>query len=131
MTTSYDPLNTHSYDGKININLLSDIVSIKGLTLEQKRERGVELLEVGKKFNQMAYSFLERIILSMGTSDNIDITNGIVADDLICLCWSYRENNEFMNILETQLIDMRTGFCPQGRTHRLFQSILPFTDGKR
>lgn len=125
-----DPLNTHTYDGKINIGELPDISTVKQLPIEQKKQRGNELLFAASngvhRLHPTATHNLNQIISQMGTPSNIDMTNGLIADDLICICWIYRENKEFMSALETQLIDMSTGFCPQGRTHRLFQILLAF-----
>ena len=123
-----DPLNTHTYDGNLSVNHLPDLIFVKELSLDQKRYRGLELINAAKiiPISHQALSFLENIVYSMGTAANIDNTNGLIADDLICMCWIYRENSEFISVLETQLIDMATGFCPQGRTHRLFQTLLAF-----
>lgn len=123
-----DPLNTHNYDGKLHITDLPQLLVIKELPLDQKRQRGLELLEAAKvkKINKRAISYLRKIISSMGSTSNIDSTNKLVADDLICLCWEHKDNPIFLSNLEDQLIDMRTGFCPQGRTHRLFQILLAF-----
>jgi hypothetical protein len=129
MTNNIDPLNTHTYDGKIDINQLPDLITIRQLTLDQKKERGVELLIAASNIlgiNPIAIYHLKGIIESMGTLLNIDMTNGLFADDLICICWVYRYNSEFMAELETQLMDMNSGFCPQGRTHRLFQILVAF-----
>lgn len=125
-----DPLNTHSYDGKIDTNQLPDLISVRQLTLDQKKEKGLELISDAKliPMNHTSVSYLENIVKSMGTSSNIDTTNDLIADDLICLCWIYRHNCDFMSILEVQLMDMSTGFCPQGRTHRLFQTLLAFAE---
>lgn len=120
-----DPLNTHSYDGKIDIHQLPDLNSVRQLSLEEKRRRGIELQSY-VKLNSVAAHYLSGIVSSIGTPANIDSTNGLIADDLICLCWVYRENSEFISVLESQLVDMATGFCPQGRTHRLFQTLLAF-----
>lgn len=124
-----DPLNTHTYDGNLSINHLPDLIYMNKLSLDEKKQRGLELINAATKIfiNNQALIFLNNIVLSMGTSANIDITNGLIADDLICMCWIYKDNHEFLSVLETQLIDMATGFCPQGRTHRLFQILLAFS----
>jgi hypothetical protein len=122
-----DLLNTHSYDGRIDINQIPELGPLKLLSLEQKRDVGSQLITALRSIiNPQALSYLTGIVNSMGTSANIDPTNNLIADDLIYLCWVYHQNSEFISILEVQLMDMSTGFCPQGRTHRLFQSILPF-----
>lgn len=119
-------LNTHSYDGQLSAQLLPDLVGVKLLSLEEKKHRGIELRDT-IKINPIASQYLNGIISCMGTNANVDPSNGLVADDLICLCWMYRDNTEFIKVLETQLVDMQTGFCPQGRTHRLFQTLMAFT----
>jgi hypothetical protein len=121
-----DLLNTHTYDGKIDIHQLPGLDDVKQLSIDQKRERGGELIQAAIDMDPIALSFLNNIIASIGTPSNVDSTNGLVADDIICLCWLYRENPDFLSILEIQLMDMSTGFCPQGRTHRLFQTVLAF-----
>lgn len=121
-----NPLNTHTYDGKLNTDLLPDLISMNQLTLNQKQERGKELIIAANKLHPNAIAYLTNIVASMGTPANLDLTNILMADDLICLCWLYREDSDFMSVLETQLLDMNTGFCPQGRTHRLFQTLMAF-----
>lgn len=122
-----DPLNTHNYDGKLCTTELDKLCIIHNLPLEEKREYGRGLiLSVTGKINVKAMLFLRRIVQAMGTQSNIDKTNNLAADDLICLCWEYKENPIFLSNLEAQLIDMSNGFCPQGRTHRLFQLLLAF-----
>lgn len=126
-----DPLNTHTYDGKLIANsspIFPALVSVQLLSLEQKKQRGTELIESARthKLKLQAIISLQRIMGSMGQPDNIDTTNGLVADDLICLCWDHRDNPTFLSELEVQLLDMHTGFCAQGRTHRLYQILLAF-----
>lgn len=122
-----DPLNTHSYDGRIDVGQLVDLVEVSRLSLDCKKEKGRELIDAMKsRIHPGPLAYLINIVACMGSPANIDHTNHLVADDLICLCWVYRENPEFISVLEIQLLDMITGFCPQGRTHRLFQTLLAF-----
>lgn len=113
--------DTHTYDGQLN--QLPELSEIQLLSIIQKKERGQELLEL---IDQNKALYLRDIISNMGSSVNFDPTNNLWADDLISLCWVYRHNPYFITELEIQLTDMSTGFCPQGRTHRLYQIILPF-----
>lgn len=117
-----DLLNTHNYDGKLNAHLLPPV----SLSLDEKKERGQHLILATSTMNPIARHYLKNIVDSIGTPSNVDNTNGLVADDLICLCWVYHENPAFIIELETQLLDMATGFCPQGRTHRLYQILTAF-----
>ena len=116
-------VDTHRYDGQLNRKLL-DVDHVSSLSLNEKRHRGQELLSMVKL--GCARPFLITIISDMGTCRNYDPSNNLWADDLICLGWNHRMNVDFIRELELQLLDMRTGFCPQGRTHRLFQTLLAF-----
>ena len=113
-------LNTHSYDGKIENRL-----PVININISEKKIRGEELLNCAK-MNPIAIKYLTCIVNSIGENTNIDNTNHLNADDLISLCWLLKENKDFMKELEIQLLDMQTGNCPQGRTHRLYQILIPF-----
>lgn len=118
-------MNTHSYDGQLLASRLHGLDAIQKLDLETKREYGLALIAIMER-SPVAMHFLKQIVSDIGTAANFDPTNHLVADDLIGLCWLYRDNPDFVSMLEGQLIDMATGFCPQGRTHRLYQIILAF-----
>ena len=113
-------LNTHFYDGKITNEL-----PIQKL-MKEKQEYGQDLLDSCKHIDKKAIKYLKTIVKDIGTPKNIDSTNKLNADDLLCLCWMHRNNKDFIDELEIQLLDMATGFCPQGRTHRLYQLLLAF-----
>lgn len=116
-------LNTHTYDGKLNNDILPS------LSLVDKESKLNELLDAARlTFDPISIKFLQSIISDTGKSSNVDITNGLVADDLLALCWYYKSNEDFMIILNEQLRDMSTGFCPQGRTHRIFQTLVAFNN---
>jgi hypothetical protein len=123
------PNDTHTYDGQLKSNLIPDLALIAAFPLAQKKQCGAELIErASAKTPAMkpgALHFLRQIVNAIGTGANIDSTNGLVADDLICLCWKFKDDPHFLVELEIQLQDMATGFCAQGRTHRLFQILLP------
>lgn len=119
-----DYLNTHYYDGKIDTSLLPKLKDFSVLSLEEKKETAEKLRsKVKSSFSSLAMKYLNHIIFDIGTNSNIDTTNNLTADDLICYCWSFKDNNDFIKELEVQLEDMNTGFCQQGRTHRLFQLL--------
>lgn len=118
-------LNTHHYDGKLNLECIPKLTQIQELTLEQKKEKGMALLSL---ISKESFPFLDKIIQDIGSPANFDFSNNLRADDLICLCWDFKENPDFIFLLNEQLMGMATGFCPQGRTHRLFQLILAFTN---
>lgn len=121
--------DVHNYDGKLVSELLPNLEIIKTLSLEEKKQKALQLLTTicfTRTFDAKALEYLTSMIDSMGTNQNFDPTNNLTADDLLCLCSIYQENQEFLTDFELQLIDMATGFCPQGRTHRLYQILLAF-----
>jgi hypothetical protein len=120
-------MNTHNYDGKLNIDLLPELITIKSLDINIKKERCQDIRNIAINiFDNISIKYMDIIINSIGTSSNIDTSNGLIAGDLLTLCWLYRHNTNFMNELNIQLKDMHSGSCPQGRTHRLFQLLLAF-----
>lgn len=121
-----EKLNTHSYDGKIiPTNLKEKLETASFLSLEEKKRRGEALLNYA--FSENARHYLQGIIDDISRPQNYDPTNQLRADDLLCLCYEFRQNEDFNKELEIQLLDMKTGFCPQGRTHRLYQLLQAFS----
>lgn len=125
-----DPLSTHSYDGRLDRVVLEKLnqLGIQRYSLEEKKNKAYELLNDSKKFNGRAVQILVMIISRMGNPDNYEPISNIWTDDLIYVCYLLRSNNDFMQLLECQLIEMEHGFCVQGRVNRLFQIISPFID---
>jgi len=117
--------DTHTYDGKIAIELRG-LEEASTLSVEEKKERCKLLLDF--KINEVAQRFMKQMINDIGTPANYDGTNKLCADDLLVLCAKYDKNEDFLQNLEIQLQDMHTGFCPQGRTHRLYQLLLAFEE---
>jgi hypothetical protein len=112
--------NTHFYDRKIQHNIKMHVEK------QEIKNMGIELLKLTSSFNCVATQFLKQIVDSIGTNANYDNTNDLNVDDLLVLCYNKRQNKDFINELEIQLIDMSSGSCPQGRTHRLYQIIKAF-----
>ena len=112
-------LNTHYYDGKINHTVQSN-------TSEEVMIKGKALCQLNLKAEALYY--LNQIVKDVGTLNNYDPTNKLNADDLICMCWLYKDNVNFLEEFEIQLMDMRSGFCSQGRCHRLYQLIFAFDE---
>lgn len=126
-------MNIHQFDGKLDLTLTPKILEIYLLPVSEKIRLGVELLDACNFFSQQAFHNLKILVDSIGTISNIDTTHNIIipdknyihlsVDDCICLCNLYKYNKDFLCELEIQLIDMSTGMCPQGRTHRLLQIL--------
>jgi hypothetical protein len=74
----------------------------------------------------MAKSTLLLLISDIGTGRNQDTTNRISADEILLKIYNILSSNPQaieISILESQLLEMRTGMCPQGRTIRLLQVL--------
>jgi hypothetical protein len=118
-------LETHSYDGKLNKWSLIDYYP-KYTDMEYTK-MGMQIIAKSTNFNRIAMYHLIQMVNEINDNDrSYDPTNDISVGDLLFLCKNYIDNQDFMNEFEIQLTDMQTGFCPQGRTHRLFQLLLTF-----
>lgn len=110
-----DKNNTHYYDEKIDITLIPNTpkATIDNLIFSQTRQ----------KIKNVKYYDL----MLNNDPANYDPINKLHALDLLYIvCEISLKNPEILELLEEQLNDMTTGFCPQGRTIRLYQIILPF-----
>lgn len=112
--------DTHYYDGKINKYDISKLKEVEQLPLEYKKQRGEELLSIVNNY------YLRIIINDIGSDRNYDQSNKLSVDDLIYLCWEFKDNSDFISLLNEQCNEMKSGFCSQGRTHRIFQILLAF-----
>jgi hypothetical protein len=119
-----DPLNTHTYDYKLDPSM----ITIPQIPLHIKIDRGQELytIMINKNYPTSCLTMFHTLIQRMGTSLNYEPTTKIVIDDLIACLWEYRNNESFLEVLESQLTDMIQGSCVQGCCHRLFQLIMAF-----
>ncbi len=121
-----DLLNTHTYDGKLSPLLLPELYDMTDKTTEEKTLVCRNIMNKCSHFDGVAKKHLENIVSSIGTAANLDNTNQLVAEDLLYLCCYHSDNEEFLDVLEKQLMDMETGACPQGRCARLYQTLLAF-----
>lgn len=128
-------MNIHIFDGQ-----LLEAKALLSVYLESAAEVSSEdkimAFEQLKTFIQPNLNF-DIIVNDFKTfghnlGSNYDPTNELYADDLLYLCAILLEKldntDEFLFIFNQQLIDMSTGMCPQGRTHRLFQIIMAFKE---
>lgn len=106
-------MNVHSFDGCLTSVPHNDVdkASLEPL-------RAIEPNDI-----------MEVLLNDLGTPANFDSSNNIWADDLLVLCLPHLDNPDFREAMTEQLNDMRTGFCPQGRTHRLYQLVKAFPPG--
>lgn len=114
-------LNTHTYDGKIDKNQLLLLQNIDDISPEIKKDHAKQLLPLVQHKH-----FIQLILDNWNQPSNYDPTNDLKADELLYLCSKYKDNSDFIHLLDEQLSDFKTGSCSQGRTHRIFQLLLAF-----
>jgi len=116
-------LNTHTYDGKLDGDFIKYIQNVS--------TSADEIITCGNEFlkritEPTAQKYLTSIIEGVNTASNYDPSNNIRAENILYLLYQFIDNKDCLETLETQLIDMATGACPQGRTHRLFQVLMAY-----
>lgn len=131
-------LNTHYYDNKIVLS--SDLVEKLNEHSSNEKEDVVrqfvlEILAINipEKDNASVH-FLNIIVNEWGQPSNFDCTNNILAEDMLYICALEWNNisllpinemvtirNDFSKLFFTQLSDMQSGPCAQGRATRLWQ----------
>lgn len=113
-------MDLHTYDKKTNFEVPFDI-----LNLEKKiKEKKVIDTFDNIKLNVESNKFLKDMLLNLNSFDSI---NQFYILDILYMC-SFIITEDFLNELELQLLDMKTGFCEQGKTIRLIQLIKAFSN---
>ena len=113
-------MDVHLFDGKLDIQNLK---LNNNLTLEEKLRLCQELNPLIKGKALIYYWMIMR---DKDGKSNYDPSNNLSALDLLAMAASHKDNPDFILLLNSQLKDMATGSCPQGRTHRLFQLLMAF-----
>ena len=124
-------IDTHFYDGQL-IGIGSLLNSYFANRYNPAREKDYFELCRQQLTHPMAISvlnILEDNHFNSPGGPNFDPKNQMDAGKLICFCGICIElGHQIGLILETQLIEMLGGFCPQGRTTRLIQVLMVFID---
>ena len=134
---------THTYDGQLG-ERKAELKKHLERASSQGRERKLELfgklaahLRTINGHTPQAEMYLSIIIQDFAQSNsgpNYDPTNDLFAIDLLVLCAELCFHDdasvakEASELLNAQLTEMATGFCAQGRTHRLFQVVASFSE---
>lgn len=126
-------LNTHFFDGKIQYALdtiIPYIDAAKKVTATEKLS-AFSTLRMGIVDRRALHCFdiIVRDLDGFGrvrASGNYDSANNVYACDLLYAC-TLIPTSEMVSLLESQLIDMNSGLCPQGRTTRLIQCLWSLT----
>lgn len=142
-------LNTHHYDGlldQVKKELLSDLTRISNLPAKDKIINLHTLsttLSLRKTSSPQSRNNISRIIgdyvnvlkgtspmMTLSTRDNnFESTNGFHSEDLLYYLYEatiqleLEDRNNLLDLINHQLKEMSSGFCPQGRAYRLLQGV--------
>jgi hypothetical protein len=131
-------LNTHYYDNKIDISL-EIVEKLQECSLTEKKDivslfvSDILLMDVPDKDNASVH-FLNIMMNEWGLPSNFDNTNNIHAENMLYICaleWNNIRllpidqmviiSTDFSKLFFTQLSDIQSGPCAQGRATRLWQ----------
>lgn len=115
--------DTHFYDGQlapIKAQLQSDLDRAHQKT---PQEQLVAFQLLREQLPAIAHPNFDVIVRDLAQKTNYDPTNDLLANDLLYLCAERAANEGFIDLLTAQLLEMSTGMCAQGRTHRLLQIL--------
>lgn len=129
-------LNTHFFDGKVAemvCHIRSDIDKVRTLPSTSKTDAFNILLtkmrvDMHIPLTQNALRCFNAIASMVG---NYDSPNNLYADDLLYLLYEkivIDNSHEHASLLASQLDEMISGLCPQGRTTRLLQVLIMLKD---
>ena len=125
--------NTHFYDGKLEKiveDISSEIMRVQKIAFEEKQTAFLDLKkELMGICSAQEMKHLDRLISEK--DKNYDPINHLDVDVLLYLCYEkivLEKNNVFLEEFRIQLQDLHNGFCVQGRSVRLLQVLLAFSD---
>ena len=135
-------LNTHYYDGKLSstIKELQPLLEVaRTHTAQQKATIFAEmwnklaLVASLKKIPQSNVTLARHYFVCIthvrvNDASNHDALNHVYADDVLCACHTFINNEDFCLGLLEQLQEIRNGPCAQGRCTRLIQLLLAYID---
>lgn len=133
-------LNTHFFDGRLETMIqdyvFEDIERVK--SFKEEKKIGFDYLRNKKGYTQNGLTYLNSMIDTFHKfgrgGDNYDPLNYLFACDLLYIIYEKileedkKDEHDYFDLLVIQLEDMKSGFCPQGRTIRLLQVILMLRD---
>lgn len=126
------PNDTHFYDGRlgpIKATIEQDLIQASQKTFGEKlclfqvlRSRLPK--EAHRNFDVIVQDFIRT---GRAPGPNYDPSNDLYADDLLYLCGKLALdldwNAGIVELIASQLVEMSSGICAQGRTHRLLQIL--------
>lgn len=121
-------LNTHTYDGQIphfltfenigNLKVIDDSIKISAFNILRSY-----IISNIPNLDPLVLFYFDQIVNDKYSPSNFDTTNNMSAYDILYLICIHMEDMN-MIALSDQLLDMRTGNCPQGRVIRLYQILM-------
>jgi hypothetical protein len=123
-------MDIHIFDGKLKESKESLLPYLKLISEVSREDKLIAFERLKNKINPSVN--LDIIIRDSNSPANHDLTNDLHAEDLLYLCVllvdRLPDNETLINTINQQFDEMSTGFCAQGRTHRLFQVIMAFIE---
>jgi len=132
MTSKRSVTNTHFYDRKISLELLEQVNQLTETGNKISKSEKLECFDVLRsdlvrnKIKRVGLRYYDAMVKSYNKSNknNYDSINKLDCIDLLYIIYTLsNDSDDIILLLKDQLTDMRTGFCPQGRTIRLIQII--------
>ena len=126
---------THFYDKNISKEALEKIQPFLQISNNIKKEEKLSYFDILRKElvliggNKFDIRYYDQMINSYINEDNknYDPINKLDPIDLLYIIYLIKiDKKDILFILSEQLEDLRTGFCPQGRSIRLIQIIQAF-----
>lgn len=130
-------LNTHFYDGQleaVKVKINPELERIAAIPVESKLIRFTTLLirlPVGSGRNNLVRIIRDFQLYGAHKGPNYDTKNNLATEDIlyyyieIMLQVDKEKQESLLNLLNTQLKEMSSGLCAQGRVCRLLQITLP------
>jgi hypothetical protein len=127
-------LNIHFFDDKLSIAaewIRPDINSLGVVSVEEKKTALSNLRNLITEFPFQIPSSIEvfDIVSNIDDPANRDPISGLYTHDLLYIIYTRIVNEQYedcLDILITQLSDMKSGMCSQGRVTRLLQIVVMF-----
>ena len=128
--------NTHDYDSRLNSCSKTRKTLEKFKYIYDEQFLRIFAEEISHDIDTEVSSRLMVIVNDYSKNANYDGTNDVKAEDILkvlAVIWQDVKFNKqyrkcFVDELSLQILDMKTGMCPQGRTIRLWQISEAYID---
>lgn len=128
-------LDVHHYDGglhSIKTRLPFPINREISTEMQELNDAKEAILEYCNKImpelKPTSQNIFRQLLNDYGTNANHDPSNNLRVENFLLYFSGIPYNKDFIELLDLQIEEMQSGMCPQGRTHRLLNAILPFID---